>query len=138
MRQTGSMTADASIPDDYRELLSTTEVAALTTVGPTGYPQTTAIWYMLDGDVIRTSLHSTRQKYLNMVRHPQANLFLIDPQNPFRTIEVRGDVTFEEDTDLAFLQRLLTKYGQTLETFQAPTDGRVGMTLTPTRVRSNG
>ncbi|WP_043603803.1 MULTISPECIES: PPOX class F420-dependent oxidoreductase [Protofrankia] len=127
-----------SIPATHRDLLETPSAAAFTTVGAAGYPQTTAIWFLLDGDVVRTSLHRSRQKYRNVVDHPQATLFLIDPTNPFRTLEVRGDVTLEDTSDTSFLERLLVHYGQTLETFPAPTDNRVLLTLTPRRIVANG
>jgi PPOX class probable F420-dependent enzyme len=127
-----------TIPASHRTLAEAPGVAALATLGADGYPQATAVWFLLDGDVIRTSLLRSRQKYRNLVRHPQATLFLIDPANPYRTLEVRGDVTLEEDTDLSLLKRLLAHYGQTLETFAAPTDNRVVLTLTPHRVVANG
>lgn len=128
----------ASIPATHRDLIEARGVGVLSTLGGDGYPQSTAVWYMLDGDVVRTSLHRTRQKYLNMVQHPQATLFLLDAANPYRTLEIRGDVTFDDDDDKSFLVRMLAHYGQTLETFPAPADNRVAVTLTPRRVVTYG
>lgn len=128
----------APIPATHRDLLEARGVAILSTVGADGFPQTTALWYLLDGDVVRTSLHRTRQKYRNMVQHPQATLFLLDPANPQRTLEVRADATFEDDADKSFLARLLDHYGHDLETFPAPTDNRVVLTLTPRHVVTYG
>lgn len=132
------MTEIASIPETHRDLIEARGVGVLSTIGSDGYPQTTALWYMLDGDVVRTSLHRTRQKYLNMVRHPQATLFVLDAANPYRTLEIRADVTFDDDNDKSFLVRILAHYGQTLETFPAPADNRVVLTLTPRRVVTYG
>lgn len=124
-----------TIPDDYAELIKGT--ATLTTISPTGYPQTSAIWGVLDDDGrYRTSLHASRQKFKNLKRHPKASLFWIDPADPQRTLEVRGDVTLEEDTDLTFMRKLLDGFGISLETFPAPKDNRYVVTLTPTRVRT--
>ena len=95
------------IPAAHRALLEKPGVAAFTTIGADGYPQTTAIWFLLDGDVVRTSLHQSRQKLRNALRHPQATLFLIDPANPYHTLEIRGDVEVEEAEDTSFLERLL-------------------------------
>ena|SRR5271156_1480418 len=89
--------ADHGIPPSHRDLLETPSPVVLATVGPTGYPQVTAIWVILDGDLIVTSLTSARQKLKNLVAHPQATVFVIDPANPYRTLEVRGDVTIEPD-----------------------------------------
>jgi PPOX class probable F420-dependent enzyme len=124
----------APIPATHRDLLEAKGVAILSTVGADGYPQTTALWYLLDGDVVRTSLHRTRQKYRNMVQHAQATLFLLDPDNPQRTLEIRADATFEDDADKSFLVRLLGHYGMDPATFPAPADNRVVLTLTPRHV----
>ena len=40
--------------------------------------------------------------------------------------------------DTSFLERLLAHYGRTLETFGAPVDNRVVLTLTPRHVVANG
>ncbi|MET0461073.1 MAG: PPOX class F420-dependent oxidoreductase [Ilumatobacteraceae bacterium] len=131
-------TTTTAIPESHRDMLAAPVVGTLTTVGADGYPQSTAIWFLLDGDVVRTSLLTERQKYKNLVRHPRGTLFLVDPTNHYRTLEVRADVTVDDDPDLAFLGRLLAHYGTDLASFPAPTDGRVVMTFTPHHVVTNG
>lgn len=128
----------ASLPDSHRDLLAAPGVATLSTVGSGGMPQVTAIWYLLDGDVVRTSLVTARQKYRNVVAHPQATLFLLDPANAYRTLEIRADATVEPDPDLAFMRRLVAHYGRDFDTFPAPKEGRIVLTLTPVRVVANG
>jgi PPOX class probable F420-dependent enzyme len=127
-----------TISPSHRDLLEKPHTVALATVSADGQPQVTAIWAMLDGDVVRTSLFKGRQKYRNLVAHPQVTLFVIDPANPFRTLEVRAIAEISDDPDLAFLQRLLTLYGTDLEHFPAPTHDRVIITLNPTRIIENG
>lgn len=130
--------AVAPIPASHLDLLEKPSVAAFVTIGADGYPQTTAIWFLLDGDVVRTSLHKSRQKLRNALAHPKAALFIIDPANPYHTVEIRGDVVVEEAEDTSFIERLVIHYGQTLETFPAPTDNRVVLTLIPRHVVTNG
>ena len=113
-------------------------VGVLSTLGSDGRPQSTAVWFVRDGDVIRTSLLTTRQKYKNMEAHPKATLFVLDPANPFRTLEIRGDVSFDHDPGLAFFDRIVRHYGQDPATFPAPKEGRVVLTLHPKRVVTNG
>jgi PPOX class probable F420-dependent enzyme len=127
-----------AISASHRDLLETPNTVVLATVGADGQPQVTAIWAMLDGDVVRTSLHKGRQKYKNLLAHPQVTLFVIDPKNPYRTLEVRATAEVTDDTDLEFLQRLLHRYGTDLEHFPAPTQDRVVITLHPTRIVENG
>jgi PPOX class probable F420-dependent enzyme len=127
-----------AISPSHRDLLETPNTVALATVGADGQPQVTAIWAMLDGDVVRTSLWKGRQKYRNLVAHPQVTLFVMDPKNPFRTLEVRATAEVSDDPGLEFLQRLLALYGTDLEHFPAPTDDRVVITLHPVRIVENG
>ena len=126
------------ISPSHRDLLETPHTVAFATVGADGQPQVTAIWAMLDGDVVRTSLSKSRQKYKNLLAHPQVTLFVIDPQNPYRTLEVRATAEITDDPDLEFLQRLLHLYGTDLEKFTGPKEDRVVITLNPTRIVENG
>ena len=127
-----------TFPDSHRDLLAAPGVAVLTTNGTGGYPQSTAIWFLADDDVVRISLHTSRQKYRNLRRDPHATLFLLDPTNPYRTLEVRGDVTIEDAPDRSFIERVIRHYGQDPATFAAPLDDRVIVTLTPRHVVANG
>jgi PPOX class probable F420-dependent enzyme len=126
------------ISPSHRDLLESPNTVALATVGADGQPQVTAIWAMLDGDVVRTSLWKGRQKYRNLVARPQVTLFVMDPANPFRTLEVRATAEVSDDPGLEFLRRLLARYGTDLEHFPAPTDDRVVITLHPVRIVENG
>jgi PPOX class probable F420-dependent enzyme len=127
-----------SLPDSHFDLLDAPGVATLSTLGADAYPQVTAIWFLREGDTVVTSLTASRQKFKNVSRHPKATLFLLDPTNPYRTLEIRADVTIEDDPDLATLQALLAKYGTDLDSFSGPKEDRRRVTLTPRRVVANG
>jgi len=128
----------ARIPTSHRDLLDAPIPVTLATVGPTGHPQLTAVWAVLEGDQIVTSLAGIRQKLKNLTAQAQATVFVIDPGNPFRTLEVRCDATIEPDPDLEVLQRLLAAYGTYLASFQAPLEGRVAVVLEPVHVVAIG
>ena len=134
------MTAETSValPESHRDLLAAPGVAVLSTVGPDGLPQSTAVWYFLDGDVVRMSLHRSRQKYQNLLQRPIATLFLLDPTNPYRTLELRADVTVSDDADSSFFEGVVRHYGQDPDTFPAPKDDRVIVTFIPRRVNVSG
>ena len=76
-----------SIPDSHRDLLDA-ETAVLATVGPDGRPQLSAVWFLADGDTVRVSLNTTRQKLKNMRANPVATLFILDPANSQRYLEL--------------------------------------------------
>ena len=92
------MTHKIEVPDSLTDLLDGPNTAVLTTVGADGLPQSTAVWYLVaDDGVLRTSITTDRQKYRNLVRHPKATLFILDPTNPYRTIEIRANVELTPD-----------------------------------------
>jgi PPOX class probable F420-dependent enzyme len=130
--------ASTQIPSSHLDLLEAPIPVSLATLGPTGHPQVTAIWvFVEDGNVV-TSLTAVRQKLKNLVARPQATVFVIDPENPFRTLEVRGDVTIEPDPQLTTLKRVLGAYGTDLESFPGPLEDRTTVTLRPTHVVTYG
>lgn len=127
-----------TIPESHRDLLEAPLVASLSTVGADGAPQVTAIWFVAEGDTVKASLVTARQKYKNIVAHPQATLFIIDPNNPFRTLEIRASAEVGEDPNLELFERILRHYGHDPATFPGPRDGRVAITLRPSRIVAQG
>jgi len=134
----GAMTIP-EIPADFADLLEI-PVATLATVGPSGYPQASAVWFLYEDGRIKTSIHESRQKFRNAVRTGKATWLFVDPANPYRTLEIRGDVSVEEDYPaLDFMRRQFVKYGTTPEEFQGEKDeGRKVLVVTPVRVRTWG
>ena len=130
--------SELTIPATHRDLLEAPTPVALATVGHSGHPQVTYVWVILDGDDVVTSLTSDRQKSKNLVARPQGTVFVADPANPYRTLEVRGDVTIEPDPELVTLKAVLAAYGTDLESFPAPLENRVTMRLVPTRIVAQG
>jgi PPOX class probable F420-dependent enzyme len=127
------------IPDSHRSLLEGRPTGVLTTVGPNGGPQTTAIWFLLEGDIVRTSVLETRQKLRNLQRDPKCSLFVFDPENLRKTIELRGQATLEPDPDRAFTYHIIRHYGMDPEKFpDDPSVARFVLTLEPARVVTFG
>ena len=59
-----------------------------------------AVRFLTVGDTTKFSLTSDRHGYKNMISRPHATLFIIDPSNPLRTLEIRGTVQSSPDADL--------------------------------------
>jgi PPOX class probable F420-dependent enzyme len=126
------------IPASHRDLLEAPIPVALATIGRSGHPQVTAIWVIVDGDRVVTSLAGVRQKLKNLQVRPQATIFVIDPSNPYRTLEIRGHVTIEPDPDLATLKQVLSAYGTDLASFPGPLEDRTTVVLHPTHIVAQG
>src|SRR3989442_10075211 len=101
MTLTSDVATTTTIPETHTDLLSAS-TAILGTVGPDGRPQLSAVWFVADGDELKVSLNSTRQKTKNLRANPAVNLFILDVENPQRYLEVRGDAEIADDPDRAF------------------------------------
>ncbi len=94
------------IPEGYEDILESTTLAHIATIGPHGEPQNNPVCFGWDGEHVKFSQTKTRQKYRNVQRHPRVALSLVDPDNPYRYLEVRGKVVrIDEDPDLDFKTR---------------------------------
>ena len=127
-----------TIPAAHADLVDSPNTAVLTTVGADGQPQSTAVWFLSDDGILKTSITTDRQKYKNLVRNPKATLFVIDPTNPFRTLEVRATVELTPDPDKSILPKFAARYNVPVEVLQQAGGERVVATLTPVRVVTNG
>lgn len=124
-----------TFPQSHQDLLNA-GVGTLATLGPDGYPQLTAIWFLFDEDgMLKSSLNNTRQKVKNLLAHPECTFFILDPANPYRTLEVRARAVVQPDEDLAFAKKLSAKYGGAeFWTRDRPGEYRVVVTLQPVKV----
>ena len=124
-----------TIPDSHRDLLNA-DVAVLGTVGADGRPQLSAVWFIAEGDTISISLNSSRQKTTNLQANPAATLLILDLQNPYRYLELRGDAHIERDDDYGFADQVGTKYNADLREHDGPNDHRVKVELRPERINA--
>lgn len=123
-----------SIPDSHRDLLDA-KVATLATVGPDGRPQQSVVWFVADGDTLKLSLNSARQKTKNLSANQAVDLLILDTENTQRYLEVRGDATIEPDTDYAFADsKLVPKYGFDVRLIDQPGEERMVVTIHPVRI----
>jgi PPOX class probable F420-dependent enzyme len=122
-----------TIPDSHRDLLDA-QVAVLGTIGSSGRPQLSGIWFLADGDTVKLSLNTARQKLKNLEANPKCSLIIFgDP--PYRYIELRGDAEITPDDDYSFADKVGAKYGGAdLRERDNPGETRVVVTIHPTRV----
>ncbi|HEX3749257.1 MAG TPA: PPOX class F420-dependent oxidoreductase [Streptosporangiaceae bacterium] len=104
--------ADSPIPADYRDLLERPVYGHLATARPDGGVQVNPMWFEFDGEFIQFTHTTARQKYRNLVANPAAALSIIDPDQPYRYLEVRGVLDHvEPDPEGAFYRQLARRYG---------------------------
>lgn len=123
------------IPESHRDLLDT-QVLSLATIDPAGRPQVTLIWFLAEDGLPRLSLNTTRKKTRNLRRDPACTLCIVDPNNPYRYLEIRGDAEIEPDDDYAFADRLGAKYNADVRRMDGPGESRVVVTIRPARINA--
>jgi PPOX class probable F420-dependent enzyme len=129
----------AAIPATHRDILESTALAYVSTVGPKGEPQTSPVWFGWDGEKLRFSHTKARQKYRNLLRDPRIAVCLVDPAMPYRYVEIRGTATIEDDPTKAYIDVMSKKYtGQERYQGNRPGDERVVITVTTTHVNTMG
>jgi PPOX class probable F420-dependent enzyme len=124
-----------AIPASHRDLLDG-QFATLGTVGPDGRPQLSEVWFLADGDEVSISLNGTRQKTKNLAANPAVSVFLLDLASPYRYLEIRGDAEITPDDAYAFADRVGAKYQADLRVHDQPGQGRVKVTIRPSRVNA--
>lgn len=130
----------ATIPEKYRDLFAKKAFAHLATVMPDGTPHVTPVWCDFDGTHIRVNSARGRVKDRNMRRSGRVALAIMDPDNPYRYLAVRGQVA--EITEVgadSHIDQLAKRYlGQDKYPFRQAGEVRVLYKILPERVSSMG
>lgn len=121
-------------PASHQDLLQT-DVAILATLGPDGFPQVSALWFIVQDGVVTLSLNTARQKVKNLRAHPECTLFLLDPSNLYHTLEIRACAEIRPDPDYVVADAVGRKYNADLREHDRAGGERVVVTLRP--VKSN-
>ena len=125
----------AAIPDKYLDLLQQKKAFAnLATLMPDGSPQVTPVWFDYKDGVIRVNTAKGRVNARNMKEGAPVALAIMDPDNPYRYVQVRGRVkrVAEQNAD-AHIDTLAKKYlGKDKYPWARPGDVRVIYEIEPT------
>ena len=128
------------IPEKFRDLFNKKAFASLTTVMPDGSPQTTPVWCDSDGEHVIFNSAKGRQKDRNVRRDPRVAMAIIDPDNPYRYLEIRGKVVeiTEQGAD-AHIDKMAKKYlDKDKYPFRQPGEVRVMYKIRPEHTTTMG
>lgn len=100
------------IEDDIRAMAQGKNFAALTTLLPSGQPQTHVMWVGCDDEHILINTEVHRRKFKNVEADPRVTVAIWNAENPYSFAEVRGRVveTVRGDAALANINELANKY----------------------------
>jgi PPOX class probable F420-dependent enzyme len=128
------------IPENYADLFQKKAFANLATVMPDGTPQVTPVWVDFDGKHVIVNSARGRRKDKNMSQNSSVALSIMDPDNPYRYLEVRGRVAeiTEEGAD-QHIDTMAKKYmGLDKYPYRQPGEVRVMYKIEPKRTSQMG
>ena len=129
-----------SIPDTHADILDKPAFAHLSTLMKDGSPHTAPVWVALeDGHIVINSAEG-RLKDRNIRRDPRVSLSLTDPDNPYRSLAIRGKVV-DITTDGAdpHIDQLAKKYlGVDSYPYRTSTEVRVIYRIEPEKIGVTG
>jgi PPOX class probable F420-dependent enzyme len=131
----------AEIPAGFLDLLTEKKAFAhIATLQPDGSPQVTPVWFDYTNGVIRVNTAKGRIKARNMTVGAKVALSILDPDNAYRYIQIRGTVT-KETTDgaAAHINSLAKKYiDQDVYPWGREGETRVSYEITPSAANTMG
>ncbi|OLD61747.1 MAG: PPOX class F420-dependent enzyme [Acidobacteria bacterium 13_1_40CM_2_60_7] len=129
-----------SIPEKYLDLFQKKAFGNLGTIMPDGSPQVTPVWVDYDGKHVRFNSAQGRVKDKNVRRDPRVSLAIVDPENPYRYLGIRGRVVeiTQKGAD-EHINNLSQKYlGKPVYPYRQPGEVRVVYKIAPERVNTMG
>lgn len=124
------------------KLLQEPQLAHFTTLMRDGAPQSTPVWVDVepDGGHVLVNTADTRLKMANVERDPRVSISVVDKENDWRYVLVRGNVVElrHEGAD-EHIDKLAQKYlGQETYPFRDPAEPRVILRIKPHHIVEQG
>ena len=98
------------LSEKAKTLVNRPIIASVATVDAEGRPQLTPVWIDLDGDDLVFNTAKGRAKQSNLARNPQVAVSVVDPDDPYNVVVVRGTVEPTEEGADAHIDSLAKKY----------------------------
>lgn len=96
--------------EQARTVLQQPVVVYVSTISPNGYPHTTPVWFILDGDdLLIFGNHDTR-KAKNIVNNPKGCLSIGGAPAGSPAYLIEGDFTIEDDPNHAWAAKITHHY----------------------------
>ena len=124
-----------TLSPEVKQLIDRSNFAHLATLMPDGSPQSVPVWVGREGDRIVICTAETSLKGKNTRRDPRVALSVVDFDNPYEEVQIRGRVAERRaDLDLKVLDPISHKYTGKPFPFRTP-EGRVALIIEAEKVR---
>ncbi len=128
-----------ALGNDAKALLDDANFVVVATSNTDGSPQTSVLWATYEGDQLLLSTVRGRKKETNWLKDPRTSVLILDREDPYHFVEVRGTVNMATDGGPELIERLSQLYTGRRYTGDEGTDHiRVVVRVTPTRVINRG
>jgi PPOX class probable F420-dependent enzyme len=99
------------IPQSHHDLFQKKAFGHLATIMEDGTPQVTPVWVDFDGEHVLVNTAKGRLKDRNVERTPYVAIDILDPDNPYRYLAVRGPVVaMQEEGAREHINELSRRY----------------------------
>src|SRR4030081_576664 len=101
------------LPDSHLDLLERPLFAHFATVAADGSPRVNPMWFLWDSEagVLKLTHTSERHNFRYLQQNPNVAFSIVDPDNQYRYIQLRGVIDKSEpDPTGAFYQKLQQRY----------------------------
>lgn len=128
------------IPGTHTDLLHRPIVCALATILPSGQPQVHPVWFGFQDGLLLINTARGRVKDHNLRANDRASVLVVDPDNPFRWLEIRARVAevIEGGYAETHIDELSERYMGQPYPLRRPGEVRVLFRLRPERVMAFG
>ena len=124
-----------TLSEDQVALLQLPVLAHVATVMADGSPQVTPVWVDTDGKSVIFNTAKGRVKYRNIEREPRVAISVVDRDDPYRTVVIRGKAELIDAGADAHIDKLAKKYlGAETYPFRRPEEERVIVRVTPEHI----
>jgi PPOX class probable F420-dependent enzyme len=134
------MSDAARPPAEYMDLLDRPLFAHFATVTPDGAPLVNPMWFEWDdaAGVLKLTHTNQRHNFRHLQNNPRVALSIVDPDNSYRYLQLRGVIDHvEPDPTGEFYQSLQYRYRGTRSEVRDK-DVRVVLTIKPTGFKFRG
>lgn len=127
------------IPDKFRDLMGKKAFANVATVMADGSPQVTPVWFDYTDGKIHVNTAKGRVKARTMTQGAKVAVAIMDPDNAYRYVQVRGTVArATEDGAEQHIEQLSQKYLGKPYPNRQPGEQRLMIEITPESVDTMG
>jgi len=124
-----------ALPEPAKKLLDDANFVVVATSNTDGSPQTSVLWATYEGDQLLLSTIQGRKKETNWLKDPRVSVLILDRDDMYKYVEVRGTVSMSTDGGPELIERLSQAYtGQSYTGDEGTDNIRVVVRVTPTHV----